>query len=103
VGAFAGNERRHKALWDIPDACVGSWTQQFCETGVCTATALGFGGSNAVDRVDAYRRYAAQCVEMARRMNSPKDRSVLLQMALLWSRLAKYAANQPIPKEPAET
>jgi hypothetical protein len=45
-----------------------------------------------VDRCDAYRHSAARCVELARRMDSPRDRLVLLEMALVWSRLAAYAA-----------
>ena len=46
-----------------------------------------------MERCDAYRHFAAQCVELARNMESPYDRSVLLEMALLWSRLAEHAAN----------
>jgi hypothetical protein len=45
-----------------------------------------------VDRCDAYRHCAAKCVELARTMDSARDRSVMLQMALVWSRLAEYAA-----------
>jgi hypothetical protein len=45
-----------------------------------------------VDRCDAYRHFAAQCVELARTMDSPRDRSVMLQMAQVLSRLAEYAA-----------
>jgi hypothetical protein len=45
-----------------------------------------------VDRCDAYRHFAEQCVELARTMNSAQDRSILLQMALVWSRLAEYTA-----------
>ena len=45
-----------------------------------------------MDRCDAYRHFAAKCVELARRMESSRDRSVMLQMALVWSRLAEYVA-----------
>ena len=45
-----------------------------------------------MDRCDAYGHFAAKCVELARRMESSRDRSVMLQMALVWSRLAEYAA-----------
>ena len=55
-----------------------------------------------MDRIDAYRHFAAQCVELARTMNSPQDRTLLLEMALLWSRLAEYGTKQPVPKELAE-
>ena len=45
-----------------------------------------------MDRCDEYGHFAAKCVELARRMESSRDRSVMLQMALVWSRLAEYAA-----------
>ena len=45
-----------------------------------------------MDRCDAYRQFAAQCVELARTIDSPRDRAVMLEMALVWSRLAEYAA-----------
>ena len=51
-----------------------------------------------MDRVDAYRHFAAQCVELARTMTSPGDRTLLLEMAMLWSRLAEYAAKNAVPK-----
>jgi len=55
-----------------------------------------------VERIDAYRHFAAQCVELARQMNTPTDRTILLEMALLWSRLADIAAKNVLPKEPLE-
>jgi hypothetical protein len=56
-----------------------------------------------VDRCDGYQHYAEQCVELARTMESPQDRSILLQMALVWSRLAEYAAKEAAPKASAES
>ena len=55
-----------------------------------------------MDRRDAYRQSAAQCVELARTMGSPRDRAVMLGMALVWSRLAEYAAKTIARKERAE-
>jgi hypothetical protein len=55
-----------------------------------------------VNRVDAYRHFAAQCVELAPSIDSPKDRVLILEMALVWSRLAEYAAKQVARKELAE-
>jgi len=55
-----------------------------------------------VDRCDAYRHFAAQGVELARTMDSPRDRAVMLEMALVWSRLAEYAAKTIARKERAE-
>lgn len=45
-----------------------------------------------MDRCDAYRHFAAQCLELSRSMEASQDRAVLLQMALIWSRLAECAA-----------
>jgi hypothetical protein len=44
-----------------------------------------------MDKSEAYRHFAAQCLEMARAANTQHDRAVLLEMALLWSRLAEHA------------
>jgi hypothetical protein len=44
-----------------------------------------------MDKSDAYRQFAARCLEMARAANTQRDRAVLLEMALLWSRLAERA------------
>jgi hypothetical protein len=55
-----------------------------------------------VDSCDAYRHFAAKCVELARRMESTRDRLIMLEMALLWSRLAEYAAKTVARKESAE-
>jgi hypothetical protein len=53
----------------------------------------GDSGEDALERCDAYRHFAAQCVELASHMDSPHDRTILLEMAMLWSRLAEIAAN----------
>ena len=63
----------------------------------------GSGGENLMDRCDAYGQFAAQCVELARHRDTPQDRTILLEMALLWSRLAEYAAKAVLPKETLET
>ena len=55
-----------------------------------------------MDSCDAYRHRAAKCVELARTMDSALDRSVLLEMASVWSRLAEYAAKTVARKERAE-
>src|SRR6516165_11290754 len=54
-------------------------------------------GTHMVERCDAYRHFAVQCVELARHMETPNDRTVLLEMALLWSRLAEIAAKAASP------
>ena len=48
-----------------------------------------------MDKFEEYRRFAAACLEMARAMHSPttQERATLIEMALLWSRLAERAAS----------
>jgi hypothetical protein len=41
-----------------------------------------------VDRSDQYRRFAQECLEMARTSESDQTRVVLIQMAQVWFRLA---------------
>ena len=55
-----------------------------------------------MDRCDAYGHFAAKCVELARRMDSPRDRSIMLDMAVVWRRLAEYAAKTAARKERTE-
>jgi hypothetical protein len=39
-------------------------------------------------RSEEYRRFAAECLEMASAFDNPQARAVLLQMAQVWFRLA---------------
>jgi len=39
-------------------------------------------------KTDEYRRYAAECLELAKITDNPTNKAVLLQMAQTWSRLA---------------
>jgi hypothetical protein len=43
-------------------------------------------------RSEEYRRYAAECLEMASAFDNPQARAVLLQMAQVWFRLAGETA-----------
>lgn len=56
-------------------------------------------GRTVTERCDAYRHFAAQCVELARQMDSSYDHTVSLEMTLLWSRFAKHAAKIATPEE----
>jgi hypothetical protein len=47
------------------------------------------GGAAGVDRSDQYRRFAQECLEMARTSESEQTRVVLIQMARVWFRLAE--------------
>jgi len=42
-----------------------------------------------VDRSDQYRRFAQECLEMARTSESEQTRVVLIQMAQVWFRIAE--------------
>ena len=50
-------------------------------------------------RSDDYRRFAQECLEMARTAEDPQTRAVLLQMAQVWFRLAENHAGNG-EKEP---
>lgn len=45
-------------------------------------------------RSDEYRRYAAECLEMASAVHDPKTRATLLQMAQVWLRLAGQGSSK---------
>jgi hypothetical protein len=45
-----------------------------------------------VDRSDHYRRFAQECLEMARSSEGGQARVVLIEMAQLWFRLAEARA-----------
>jgi hypothetical protein len=46
------------------------------------------GGPIPMGRSEEYRRFAAECLEMASAFDNPQARAVLLQMAQVWFRLA---------------
>ena len=52
----------------------------------------GTGALPGVDRSDQYRRFAQECLEMARMSESDQTRVVLIQMAQVWFRLAQAHA-----------
>ncbi len=49
---------------------------------------LGASAGGPMGRSDEYRRYAAECLEMASVIHEPKARATLLHMAQVWLRLA---------------
>jgi hypothetical protein len=53
-------------------------------------------------RSDEYRRYAAECLEMASALHDPKTRATLLHMAQVWLRLAGQGELQDAEEEPAQ-
>lgn len=52
-----------------------------------------------MSREEAYRRFAKECLEMARSIKDERTRATLLQMAQVWARLAEEkpaaASEQP--------
>jgi hypothetical protein len=52
---------------------------------------IAYWGVFPLERCDEYRRFAEACIELARHQETPQERAVLLQMALIWSRLAEQA------------
>jgi hypothetical protein len=52
---------------------------------------INFGGPIPMGRSEEYRRFAAECLEMASAFDNPQARAVLLQMAQVWFRLAGEA------------
>ena len=47
-----------------------------------------------MDRSDQYRRFAQECLDMARTTESEQTRVVLIQMAQVWFRLAEARATE---------
>ena len=47
------------------------------------------GGTACVNRSDQYRRFAQECLGMARASDSEQTRVVLIQIAQVWFRLAE--------------
>jgi hypothetical protein len=47
-----------------------------------------------VERAAGYRRYAAECVRVARQASNPNDKAMLLEMAQKWQELAEKIEQQ---------
>ncbi|HEY7299231.1 MAG TPA: hypothetical protein VH684_15100 [Xanthobacteraceae bacterium] len=41
--------------------------------------------------VEHYRQYAADCIQLAQAAGAPEDKALLLEMGVLWLRLAQRA------------
>jgi len=53
-----------------------------------------------VDKSDQYRRFAQECLEIARATESEQTRVALLQMAQVWFRLAEARDSYDARKQP---
>lgn len=49
----------------------------------------GWEALSALARSEEYRRFAQECLEMARTAEDERSRAVLIQMAQVWLRLAQ--------------
>ena len=47
-----------------------------------------------MDRVEEYRRYAMECLRVARQSSNPNDKAMLLEMAQKWQELAERIEQQ---------
>lgn len=48
---------------------------------------------DTVASVDRYKHYAAECVRVAQQIQDSADKTMLLDMAEMWQRMAKIAEN----------
>ncbi len=56
-----------------------------------------------MNRVELYRSYAAECVRLARQGTNPTDKTLLLEMADKWMRMAQSVeARTDDPDDAAE-
>jgi hypothetical protein len=55
-----------------------------------------------MNRVELYRSYAAECVRLARQATNPTDKTLLLEMADKWMRMAQRAEARTDADDAAE-
>ena len=48
-----------------------------------------------MSRAEKYRQHAADCLRFAQSVNAPDDRTVLVEFAATWLRLAERACSAP--------
>jgi hypothetical protein len=49
---------------------------------------------------DTYRRYAAECLSMSQRRENVSEKTLLIEMATMWLRLAEFAEKREGTDEP---
>jgi hypothetical protein len=58
---------------------------------------------HSITIVATYRRYAAECVSMSRQRENINEKTLFLEMASLWLRLAEFAEkNEGIDNSPPD-
>ena len=64
---------------------------------------LGSGRRSCVSRSDQYRRFAQECLVLARNAEDERTRALLLHMAQVWFRLAEERTNETDERQSAES
>lgn len=54
-------------------------------------------------KAEQYRRYAGECIRLARQSQDPSEKHALLSMAAAWRRLAEHAESVSEPNTDGET
>lgn len=49
---------------------------------------------------DTYRQYAAECVSLSQRRDGASEKALLIEMAMMWLRLAELAEKNERSDEP---
>jgi hypothetical protein len=52
-------------------------------------------GGDQMSRAEKYRRHAADCLRFAQSVNAPDDRTMLVEIAATWLRLAERVCSAP--------
>jgi hypothetical protein len=61
------------------------------------------GGGACVSRSEDYRRYAQECLVLARNAEDQRTQALLLHMARVWFRLAEEHENETDEKQSVES
>ena len=69
----------------------------------CFRVAVWLGRRSCVLRSEQYRRYAQECLVLARNAEDERARASLLQMAQVWFRLAEERVSETDEKQSAES
>jgi hypothetical protein len=76
------------------------WNQMaMTELGVTQYCQLKHGAKTLMGQAENHRRYAAECLRLAQRCSNPAEKSLLVQMAETWRRLAEQADARALIEE----
>ena len=72
----------------------GNYTAAYTLGICCNAAWQKWAQGSRMNSIERYRRYAADCIKMARSAANDGDKALLLQMAETWRHLAELAQAQ---------